>query len=377
VTVKQARLHGIVSPTGQPDGFFIPIFKDPERSNHLLVQVVNGKNNIESFEPFFSSVDIEAVDSNLVKKIGDSAFWYFRLKDEPLQGSIERIRSQIYLRRPQLEKSPYVFLQVVTACNLDGEDAAVRAVYESLLHDTGHASASAWLDTNVLSPKIRNLFNLRSSNSRRRRLASQVLAITNDGVTTVLAPEELRSEIGDADWRKIVDQLTSLFKAFNLTFSEFAFMRGTQLLPAKQSNVPLLKRDAAYTFAKNRGVVLRQLTKSYFEDASGALRVVCTFSSRYEGKGKRKYWFGFHEIWNRWLEGSKDGFLLLGCMDSRTCFALPLGYVREHLPNLRSTGTGKNQYWHIDLVDVGGGKNLLDVPRLRQAIPLSKFLFKF
>jgi hypothetical protein len=130
-------------------------------------------------------------------------------------------------------------------------------------------------------------------------------------------------------------------------------------------------------FASQRSVVLRQLTKSYFEDASGSFRVVCTFSSRYENKGKRRYWFGFHEIWNGWLEGSKDGYLLLGCMDVRVCFALPLSFVRAQLPNLRSTGAGKDRYWHIDLVDIGGGKNLLDVPRLRQAISLSEFLIKF
>ena len=141
--------------------------------------------------------------------------------------------------------------------------------------------------------------------------------------------------------------------------------------------MPLLKREAVSAFAKGKGTTLQQITKSYFEDSSGALRVVCTFSSRYEGKGKRKYWFGYHEIWNRWLEGSRDGFLLLGCADTRTCFALPLRFVRAQLPNLRSTGIGKDQYWHLDLVDVATKTNLLDIPRIKQAATLSEFAFKF
>jgi hypothetical protein len=380
VTTKAAQLYGVISPTGQSDGFCVPVFIDPEQSNHLLVQIVDEQNYIESFEPFFSSVEIKAIDINVDKKVGDSAFWYFGLKNGPLSGSIEDIRSQFHERKIEIENSPYILLQVVAACQIDGQEAAVQTVHDLLAENVGRAGANAWLDTNVLSPKIRDWLH-KSRKTRRKfdfgKLASKVLAITDGNSTSVLVPEELKSQIRDEDWRSMTEQLASLLKFFDLRFAGLIFQKHSALRNISNSNVPLLKREAVSAFAKGKGTTLQQITKSYFEDSSGALRVVCTFSSRYEGKGKRKYWFGYHEIWNRWLEGSRDGFLLLGCADTRTCFALPLRFVRAQLPNLRSTGIGKDQYWHLDLVDVATKTNLLDIPRIKQAATLSEFAFKF
>jgi hypothetical protein len=192
-----------------------------------------------------------------------------------------------------------------------------------------------------------------------------------------LAPEALKAQIGDAGWRDMTTQLASLLKLFELQFAELTFLEGGTIQKVAPSDVPLLKREAVSAFARARNLSLRQMTKSYFEAPSGGMRVVCTFSSRYEGKGKRKYWFGYHKIWDRWLEGSSEGFLLLGCKDTRLCFALPLSFVRAQLPNLRSTGTGKDQYWHLDIVDVSGRKNLLDVPKLRKAVAISEYAFTF
>jgi len=77
------------------------------------------------------------------------------------------------------------------------------------------------------------------------------------------------------------------------------------------------------------------------------------------------------------LEGSKESFLLLGCVDTRMFFALPLRFIRSQLPHLRTTGTGKDKYWHIDIVDLASKKNLLDLPRLRQAVTLAEFTHRF
>jgi len=115
-------------------------------------------------------------------------------------------------------------------------------------------------------------------------------------------------------------QLTSTLKYFGLRFGELRFFRNADLGNISLTSligVQQLKREATSSFARARGSNLRQITKSYFEDPSGVLRVVCTFSSRYEGKGKRKYWFGYHETWDRWLEESEESFLLLGCVDTR------------------------------------------------------------
>ena len=190
-------------------------------------------------------------------------------------------------------------------------------------------------------------------------------------------PLKHSNQIGDIGWRDMSSQLASLLKFFNLQYKDLTFFKSGLSRAATPSGVPLLKREAVSAFAKSRGLLLRQMTKSYFETPSGDVRVVCTFSSRYEGKGKRKYWFGYSKIWDRWLEGSSESFLLLGCKDSRLCFALPLDFIRAQLPNLWSTGTGKSRYWHLDIVDRDEDKNLLYVPRLKKAVALSGFAFTF
>jgi hypothetical protein len=387
MSTRATKLYGVVNPTGQDDGFHVPVFIDPERSNHPLVQIVNEQNHIEAFEPFFTAINIKVVDFDVTKKVGDPAFWYFELKAGPLYGDIEDIQSQFQRRRIEVEDNPHIALQILTACKMEEQEATIQAVRNSLSKSIGRAGANAWLDTNVISPRIRGWMDKfprwldkpprTGRKSDFRFLTSKVLAVTSDDRTAVLVPEALKSQIGDKGWKDITTQLTSLLKLFEFQFGGFTFLGGGTFQKTAPSDVPLLKREAVSAFAKTNGLSLRQMTKSYFEAPSGGTRVVCTFSSRYEGKGKRKYWFGYHKTWDRWLEGSSEGFLLLGCKDARLCFALPQNFVRAQLPNLRSTGTGKDQYWHLDIVDVGGKKNLLDVPRLREVIALSEFAFAF
>ncbi|WP_375411494.1 hypothetical protein [uncultured Bradyrhizobium sp.] len=339
------------------------------------MQVVDDSNNVIAFEPFIEIFNIEHVAFTLDQKLGDPAFWYFKLEDEPLVGTIETIRSLISVRQPELQANPFVCIQVKSACGLEVDSAVIKSVHKEL-RQTGGAGAAAWLDTSILTPRIRALFSQHLSDDRRRprdrRLIEEILAFTGDGTTTVLVPENLKIPISER-----TEQIKQLLATFDLKFSEFMFTKGSEPAPGRQTDVTSLKRAAVKAFGAENGITLRQITKSYFEDSQGALRVVCTFSSRYEGKGKRKYWFGFHEIWNRWLEDSESGFLILGCIDSRTCFALPLGFVRDQLPHLRTTGTGKDRYWHIDIVDLGGKKNLLDLPHLHKQISLSDFLLRF
>ncbi|MET4800050.1 hypothetical protein [Bradyrhizobium sp. LB11.1] len=377
---RPARLYGVISPTGLNDGFYVPVFIDPEHSNHQLVQVVNEQDYIESFEPFFATANVRVVSLDVVRRVGDPAFWYFELKDGPLYGSIEDVQSGFQRRRVNIEENPHIALQIMIACGIEGQESTIQAVRNSMFQNIGRTGADAWLDTNILSPKIRGWLVHSSRRGRKadfESLLSKVLVITKDNVTSVLAPEALRDQVGASGWRNMTTQLALLLKQFGLQFAEVTFLeRGTSQRSAP-SNVPLLKREAASAFARAREVTLQQMTKSYFEAPSGEMRVVCTFSSRYENKGKRKYWFGYHKIWDRWLEGSREGFLLLGCKDSRRCFALPLSFVQTQLPNLRFTGTGKDQYWHLDIVDVGNEKNLLDVPRLQKTIELSRYSFVF
>lgn len=379
MNLMSAKFCGVVSPTAQDDGFYVPVFNDRDRSNQLLVQIVDENGRIESFEPFFTTANVKWVDLDLVKNAGDPAFWYFELESGPLFGDIESVRAQFRRKRSETKENPFTILQVMTACKMDGQEAVISKVRDSLSKRIGQVGADAWLDTNILSPRIRAWLNESPKTGRRvdfRLLTSKILAFTRDSRTTVLIPQELKDEVGEG-WSDLTTRLTSLLGLFGLQFGDLNFLKGIASGTYIPSDVPLLKREAVSAFAKSKSLSLRQMTKSYFETASGGVRVVCTFSSRYEKKGKRKYWYGYHKIWDRWLEGASEGFLLLGCRDSRLCFALPLDFVRAQLSSLRSTGTGKDQYWHLDIVDVNGEHNLLDVPRLGTAIAITKFSFTF
>lgn len=377
---QKVRLYGVVSPTGQPGGFCVPVFVDDKLSNSPLVQIVDNDNLIVAFEPFDPSIRVTLLDIEISRKIYDPAFWYFDLR-QPLFGTISEIRNRFSSIEHELNENPYTRLQIVTACGLETKESdAIRAVHQALLVSSGKASADAWLDTSIISPRIRSIFFnlfpklLKSINIESLAL---VLAITNDKSTTILIPEKLQTGLKGANWKTASEQLIKLLKDFDLKFSNFFILPEGPRGASTKTNVSALKRAAVSAFGLTKETFLHQLTKSYFEDSSGALRVVCTFSSRYNDKGKRKYWFGFHEIWNQWLEGSKDGFLILGCMDTRICYALPLSLVRSLLPRLRSTGNGKDKYWHLDIVDLKDRKNLLDVPRLKEELPLSKFSIEF
>jgi len=347
------------------------------------VQIVNEQNCIEAFEPFFSPIDIEEVDIEIAKSVGDPAFWYFELGRGPIYGSIEDIRRQFRKRKDSLKENPFVVLQILSACQMEGHEDDIRIVRDTLIKSIGMVGANAWLDTNVLSPKIRNWLGKphRTKHSTQSKiLIPSVLAVTDSDETTVLAPEELEHWLDEATWNQMRANLASTLKSFGLKFADLRFFGNAGLGNISLTSlisVQQLKRETSSSFARTKSLNLRQITKSYFEDPAGALRVVCTFSSRYEGKGKRKYWFGYHETWDRWLEGSKESFLLLGCIDTRMFFALPLRFIRSQLPHLRTTGTGKDKYWHIDIVDLASKKNLLDLPRLRQAVTLAEFTHRF
>ena len=376
---EKAKLVGVQSPTGT-DGFCVPIFSWHGNSNHLLVQIVDGDNTIQAFEPFFDNQKITPIEFELNREIGDPAFWYFVIRDNIICGTIEEVRSEFQSSFYILNDNPYVELQIATACGLEEqEDRAIRRVHALLLEELGSASAGAWLDANVLSPKIRiwlaSLFKTMTIKPQLIDILSGVIAITRDRATMVFVPNSIEKKVRKEELSNLSELITGLLAGYNLKFEGFNYVDVPKFgLP---SGVPQLKREAVAAFGRSKAVTLRQLTKSYFEDEGGSIRAVCTFSTRYDGKGKRKYWFGFHETWNRWLEGAKDGYIIFGCMDVRLCFVFPLSFIREQLPHLRSTGFGRDKYWHIDIVDIDKKKNLLDIPKLRQAISISKYALEF
>ena len=87
-----------------------------------------------------------------------------------------------------------------------------------MISSVGIAGANAWLDTNVLSPRIRSWLGKSRRTGRRTDfgfLVSRVLAVTRNARTTILAPEPLRAQVGAGGWRRVAEHLILLLELFD------------------------------------------------------------------------------------------------------------------------------------------------------------------
>lgn len=55
----------------------------------------------------------------------------------------------------------------------------------------------------------------------------------------------------------------------------------------------------------------------------------------------QRYWYAYHPSWDGFLESGKDGYLILGCMDLNSAFAIPSSVLADVLSDL-NTRTKKN-----------------------------------
>ncbi|MBV9852812.1 MAG: hypothetical protein JO250_24395 [Armatimonadetes bacterium] len=110
-------------------------------------------------------------------------------------------------------------------------------------------------------------------------------------------------------------------------------------------------------------------------DATHAYRVACTISKRYTKKGAPPYWYAYHPTWNVFLGDGEVGKLVLGCMDLRVAFALPLATVKRHLGDFNTTGKEDGSiYWHLNILEPEPGIYTLHLPKSASQLPLNEFI---
>jgi hypothetical protein len=104
----------------------------------------------------------------------------------------------------------------------------------------------------------------------------------------------------------------------------------------------------------------------------GEIAIACTVSKRYE-RGN-PYWYAYHPAWRDFLNSSGEGFFILGCMDKDEFFAIPSHEMERILPQLHTTETDKQMYWHIQLREGRSGSLELVVPQ-GDSLQLDKYAF--
>lgn len=154
----------------------------------------------------------------------------------------------------------------------------------------------------------------------------------------------------------------------------------TEIIQAKRCKIlDALSHREQITLNNKKGAL------SWTEDEG--VRVVSTISKRHDRRAA-PYWYGYSPEWRKFLASARKSFLVLGCVDRNTAYAIPAHELEKIIDNLhmspakrsdessdKSTGETAARHWHIVLDDNDeGGLDL--VPRKGPRIAVKKFELK-
>jgi uncharacterized protein with ParB-like and HNH nuclease domain len=110
--------------------------------------------------------------------------------------------------------------------------------------------------------------------------------------------------------------------------------------------------------SQREGVDLRRKGGiTLYSSADGEFRAVCIVSKRYPRT--YLYWYGYSTAARRFLLDGQRSFLVLGCLDLETAYAIPSSSIEQILGQLWRTPEIK---WHINLAENGQGRLELPIP---------------
>ena len=81
--------------------------------------------------------------------------------------------------------------------------------------------------------------------------------------------------------------------------------------------------------------------------------------------------------WDEFLGEGERGYLVLGCMDRDHAFAIPTDGFRPLIEDLNTTrNEDGTYYWHIQLTETPSGDVSLLVPKRKNNLSLSEYVFE-
>jgi len=127
----------------------------------------------------------------------------------------------------------------------------------------------------------------------------------------------------------------------------------TQERTPKEIIAALRQKIIANLSAREGTALIRKSPALYWStDSVHKIRIACTISKRYPKGG---YWYAYHPEWDKFLGEGENGYYVLGCVDRNFAYALPLSWIRKHLPELSVTKRDEVHYWHVILGDDDDG----------------------
>ena len=110
-----------------------------------------------------------------------------------------------------------------------------------------------------------------------------------------------------------------------------------------------LKMDIARRIEKKYNITLMQKKGALFESHPKGSRFFIVVSKLYE-IGSIPYWYTYHTGQMRLLEEADNAFYVIGCLDNRKSFILPVSYINNLTENMQSSKyQNGNEGFHIRL----------------------------
>ena len=136
------------------------------------------------------------------------------------------------------------------------------------------------------------------------------------------------------------------------------------------------KRDAILmSFGDRSGIKFIKKSMALYWNSEHSYCVACTLSKRYTKKGTAPYWYAYHPNWDTFLADGTSGYLVLGCMDLDSAFAVSWNVIHSHLSDFDTTGEGTNMYWHLKILEPQPNVYVLQLPKTDKVLQLNSFMF--
>lgn len=393
---ERAQLVAYANPFGMSDGFVLPLFRTREGSNSLSVQTISPDDRIAGFSDFEAgSAKVRPIDKTHWVRSGEFALWGFLQEGRVLSvGTRQELSLILASIKEKYQRDHFLFLHIADFCRSDELGEARRSAYDYLESTFSTTTAKFWRKSAVLAPLVRRVVE---ATINRRKPKESRYEYRTDGIVDIMLqignnhlqldfPKALE-EFLDAehgDWKdSLANEVMPVAGDFGVEVLLFSSYDPQSKRKSRITDIQLvrsaseLKKAAVETFGDITRRHFVQKTKSFFSDDTSSARVVCTVSSRYNNKGKRKYWFGYHTEWIDYLEDAEIGHFLLVCKDRDIAFALPKALMTSLLPKLRFTDPGNGRYWHIDIVDTSQEADCLDIPGELHPMPLRQYRLRF
>jgi hypothetical protein len=164
--------------------------------------------------------------------------------------------------------------------------------------------------------------------------------------------------------RKLVRRLCEVWRLDPDLIDEQLPVATKQKVARRPPNRQLLKakRDEIVQALRRRETLkleVKHEVRCNSED--GSFRAVLLVSNRnISSKRTELYWYAYSEASRSFLSEGTQSFVVLGCIDTNTAYALPVAELERILPDLHQT---KARHWHITLHENEYGGLDLVTPR--------------